>query len=65
MGGRAVECTGLENRSCRKATVGSNPTPSARVGMTTVEGFGCVGKIGMDAVLSSVLGLLYSVGLCC
>jgi len=33
--------------------------------MTTVEGFGCVGKIGMDAVLSSVLGLLYSVGLCC
>jgi len=26
------------------------------VGMTTVEGFGCVGKIGVDAVLSSVWG---------
>jgi hypothetical protein len=29
MGGRAVECTGLENRQRRKAFVGSNPTPSA------------------------------------
>ena len=29
-GGRVVECTGLENRSTRKGTVGSNPTPSAK-----------------------------------
>src|SRR5690606_13641991 len=29
-GGRAVECTGLENRQERKLFVGSNPTPSAR-----------------------------------
>ena len=29
MGGRAVECTGLENRQSRKRLVGSNPTPSA------------------------------------
>ena len=29
MGGRAVECTGLENRQRRKSFVGSNPTPSA------------------------------------
>ena len=28
MGGRAVECTGLENRQSRKRLVGSNPTPS-------------------------------------
>ena len=28
MGGRAVECTGLENRQRRKSLVGSNPTPS-------------------------------------
>ncbi len=28
-GGRAVDCTGLENRRARKGTVGSNPTPSA------------------------------------
>ena len=28
-GGRAVECTGLENRQSRKRLVGSNPTPSA------------------------------------
>ena len=31
MGGRAVECTGLENRQRRKSFVGSNPTPSAFV----------------------------------
>ena len=31
MGGRAVECTGLENRQRRKAFVGSNPTPSAKM----------------------------------
>jgi hypothetical protein len=30
MGGRAVECTGLEIRQSRKRFVGSNPTPSAR-----------------------------------
>src|SRR5678815_5017200 len=30
MGGRAVECTGLEIRRSRKRSVGSNPTPSAR-----------------------------------
>ena len=29
-GGRAVKCTGLENRQRRKPLVGSNPTPSAR-----------------------------------
>ena len=29
-GGRAVECTGLENRHPRKRIVGSNPTLSAR-----------------------------------
>ena len=29
MGGRAVECTGLEIRQGRKSFVGSNPTPSA------------------------------------
>ena len=29
MGGRAVECTGLEIRQSRKRFVGSNPTPSA------------------------------------
>lgn len=29
MGGRAVYCTGLENRRRRKASVGSNPSPSA------------------------------------
>src|SRR5690606_34592834 len=28
-GGRAVECTGLENQRACKGTVGSNPTPSA------------------------------------
>ena len=28
-GGRAVYCTGLENRRRRKASVGSNPSPSA------------------------------------
>ncbi len=28
-GGRAVECTGLENLRACKRTVGSNPTPSA------------------------------------
>ncbi len=33
MGGRAVEGTGLENRRSRKATVGSNPTPSALLSM--------------------------------
>ena len=31
MGGRAVECTGLEIRQSRKRFVGSNPTPSARL----------------------------------
>ena len=30
MGGRVVECTGLEIRQGRKSFVGSNPTPSAR-----------------------------------
>jgi hypothetical protein len=34
MGGRAVECTGLENRQRRKSLVGSNPTPSAFFGST-------------------------------
>lgn len=29
MGGRVVECTGLENRQGCKPFVGSNPTPSA------------------------------------
>ena len=29
MGGRAVKCTGLENRRRCKPSVGSNPTPSA------------------------------------
>jgi hypothetical protein len=29
-GGRAVYCSGLENRRARKGTVGSNPTPSAK-----------------------------------
>ena len=29
-GGRAVECTGLENQRALAGTVGSNPTPSAR-----------------------------------
>ena len=41
-GGRAVECTGLENRQSRKWLVGSNPTPSAWVGclrMAGVNGF--------------------------
>src|SRR5262249_36242006 len=28
-GGRAADCTGLENRRRRKSSVGSNPTPSA------------------------------------
>ncbi len=28
-GGRAVECTGLENQRALAGTVGSNPTPSA------------------------------------
>src|SRR6266704_1616259 len=30
MGGRAVQCTGLENRQTFTGLVGSNPTPSAR-----------------------------------
>jgi hypothetical protein len=30
-GGRAVECTGLENRRPLTGTVGSNPTPSAMI----------------------------------
>ena len=30
MGGRAVECTGLEIRQSCKRFVGSNPTPSAK-----------------------------------
>ena len=30
-GGRAVECSGLENRRGRQSTVGSNPTPSANL----------------------------------
>ena len=29
MGGRAVECTGLENQHGCEPIVGSNPTPSA------------------------------------
>jgi hypothetical protein len=29
-GGRVVDCTGLENRQCRKAFEGSNPSPSAQ-----------------------------------
>jgi hypothetical protein len=29
MGGRAVYCTGLENRRARKGSGGSNPSPSA------------------------------------
>ncbi len=28
------ECTGLENQSTRKGTVGSNPTPSAKISNT-------------------------------
>ena len=35
MGGRAVECTGLENRQRRKSFVGSNPTPSVFFGEKT------------------------------
>jgi hypothetical protein len=34
MGGRAVYCTGLENRRRRKASVGSNPSPSANCPLT-------------------------------
>ncbi len=30
-GGRAVECTGLENRQGLTVLVGSNPTPSAKL----------------------------------
>src|SRR5262245_39626377 len=30
MGGRAVDCTGLENRQARKRFGGSNPSPSAK-----------------------------------
>jgi hypothetical protein len=33
-GGRAVECTGLENRRSLTGTVGSNPTLSAIVRIT-------------------------------
>src|ERR1700749_4272739 len=33
--GRAVECTGLENRQGFTAFVGSNPTPSARASINT------------------------------
>ena len=48
MGGRAVECTGLENRQRRKSFVGSNPTPSVLVvagfrGLSFLSAFpGCV-----------------------
>src|SRR5216683_6568786 len=38
MGGRAVECTGLEIRQGRKSFVGSNPTPSANVPNETRAG---------------------------
>ena len=31
MGGRAVDCSGLENRRARKGTVSSNLTPSANL----------------------------------
>ena len=31
IGGRVVECTGLENRRACKRTVGSNPTLSASI----------------------------------
>ncbi len=41
MGGRVVYCAGLENRSRREVTVGSNPTPSG--GLTLEVGCrGCV-----------------------
>ena len=39
MGGRAVYCTGLENRRRRKASVGSNPSPSAFSSPHTMLGF--------------------------
>ncbi len=38
MGGRAVECTGLENRQSRKRLVGSNPTPSVWLFRTLPHG---------------------------
>jgi hypothetical protein len=34
-----VECTGLENRSTRKGTVGSNPTLSAKIKIAPARGF--------------------------
>src|SRR5215207_887514 len=37
-GGRAVECTGLENRSPCKRTAGSNPAPSALALAAKVRG---------------------------
>ena len=37
-GGRAVECTGLENRRGCKPTVGSNPTLSATLRWLRVAG---------------------------
>jgi hypothetical protein len=36
-GARAVEWTGLENRQERKLLVGSNPTPSARHGPSSLQ----------------------------
>ena len=35
MGGRVVEGTGLENRQAGDRLVGSNPTPSATISLTT------------------------------
>ena len=38
-GGRAVECTGLENQQGLAPFVGSNPTPSAKTKRPAVSGF--------------------------
>ena len=45
MGGRVVECAGLENRYGGNAIVGSNPTPSARI-----EGWHLTPLVGFLAV---------------
>jgi diguanylate cyclase (GGDEF)-like protein/PAS domain S-box-containing protein len=59
-GGRAVECTGLENRSPFTRTAGSNPAPSAL--LVAVALFGAVTALRFvaGADLSDAVTLLYT-----
>lgn len=48
-GDRVVDCVGLENQCSRKITVGSNPAPTALIGM------GCQVLTGSNPVLSALI----------